>query len=44
VSPVVKTGEVKGILIVGVSKGKKVEQEPIIEKIKKIKEVIVRVF
>jgi hypothetical protein len=44
VSPVVKTGEVKGILIVGVSKGKKVEQEPIIEMIKKIKEVIVRVF
>jgi hypothetical protein len=43
-SPVVKSGDLKGILIAGVSKGKKVDQESIIEKIKKIKEVIVRVF
>jgi hypothetical protein len=43
-SPVIKEGELKGILIVGVSKGKKVDQDLIIEKIKKIKEVIVRVF
>jgi hypothetical protein len=43
-SPVVKAGEVKSILIAGVSKGKKVDKGSLIEKIKKIKEVIVRVY
>jgi hypothetical protein len=44
VSPILQTGNVRGILVAGTSKGKKIDHGKIIKEIKSIKEVLIKLF
>jgi len=44
VSPILQTGNVRGILVAGTSKGKKIDHEKIIKEIKSIKEVLLKLI
>jgi hypothetical protein len=43
-SPILQTGNVRGILVAGTSKGKKIDHEKIIKEIKTIKEVLLKLI